>query len=261
MPGVLAWMGRNWFQIMKDVASFTATVVGNVAANLTSFVGGVASLLTGGGFSFEWTALTDGFESSLKEMPQIAERQIGPLEAGLQAQFDAMQQTVGSGLAAALDGNKAETSAITQGISDTVGKAVAGIPAIKPSVATPDPIKIPDTAVKVDTAAADAALDKTKDKAAATAASIANVGVGSAEQMKRIAIASIPTAPAKATDESAFFESSASATPISGRAAAAARDQPKRLADKPLDGPAILALLQQFMKLVESKQFATVEEV
>lgn len=44
-------------------------------------------MFSGKGFEFKPTGLLDGFESVIKELPQIAERQMGPLESSLQGQL------------------------------------------------------------------------------------------------------------------------------------------------------------------------------
>lgn len=74
MPEYLQWFGRNWASILKDMASFTSTVVGNMWDNLKNFFKNVWSWLKGGETNWEWTGLLEGFESSLEELPKIAER-------------------------------------------------------------------------------------------------------------------------------------------------------------------------------------------
>ena len=88
IPATLAWFRDNWRDIFTDVVNFTATVAGNIWTNLKNLWEAIKGLFSGDGFSFEWTGLTEGFESAVKELPNIAEREIGPLEKSLRDQLD-----------------------------------------------------------------------------------------------------------------------------------------------------------------------------
>lgn len=90
IPGWLKWLGENWYEIFTDIASFTGTVAVNIWNNLASLWDGIVSLFSGEGFTFEWTPLTEGFESAIKQLPQIAEREMGPLEKQLQDQLNGL---------------------------------------------------------------------------------------------------------------------------------------------------------------------------
>ena len=81
IPGYLMWIGRNWRQIFTDMANVTVATLKNVLTNAANFGKAIWSAIKGDGFSFDWTPLTDGFKTALTEMPRIAERQAGPLEA------------------------------------------------------------------------------------------------------------------------------------------------------------------------------------
>jgi hypothetical protein len=83
IPSVLSWFANNWWEIFVDLVNITETVATNIWKNLTSLWDGIVGLFSGEGFSFEWTPLTEGFESAIKELPAIAEREIGPLEKAL----------------------------------------------------------------------------------------------------------------------------------------------------------------------------------
>lgn len=94
IPGYLSWFADNWFEIFTDVVTFTGTVASNIGANLKSLWDGIVSLFSGEGFTFEWTPLTSGFESAIKELPQIAAREIGPMEKELQDQLNGLADTM-----------------------------------------------------------------------------------------------------------------------------------------------------------------------
>ena len=84
IPGWLVWLADNWREIFMDMASLTATVASNIWTNLKNLWSSIQGLFSGEGFNFEWTPLTDGFESAIREWPKIAEREMGPLEKSLQ---------------------------------------------------------------------------------------------------------------------------------------------------------------------------------
>lgn len=87
MPSVLTWFAGNWATIMTDLINFTSQVTANMQTNLSSFLINVALMLKGGKTDFQWTALTDGFETSLKELPIIAERELSGMEQALSDQI------------------------------------------------------------------------------------------------------------------------------------------------------------------------------
>lgn len=90
IPTWLAWFADNWWDIFVDVVSMTDTVTANIWKNLTNLWDGIIGLFSGDGFSFEWTPLTDGFRSAIKELPKIAEREMGPIESVLNDEMNAL---------------------------------------------------------------------------------------------------------------------------------------------------------------------------
>ena len=88
VPGWLSWFGENWRDVFTDIGNYTSTVATNIWTNLKSLWQAIEGLFNGQGFNFEWTPLTEGFKSAIKELPQIAEREMGPLEARLQKELD-----------------------------------------------------------------------------------------------------------------------------------------------------------------------------
>jgi len=96
-PKVIEWFGENWRDIFKTVADYVETVITNMAANIFSFFTAVYNWLSGDEWSFEWIALTEGFESSLKKLPEIAEREIGALEKELKGELEALTKELGIG--------------------------------------------------------------------------------------------------------------------------------------------------------------------
>lgn len=90
IPGYLGWLADNWWEIFVDLVNITETTSKNIWENLKNLWDGIISLFNGDGFVFEWTPLTEGFRSAIKELPQIAEREMGPLEASLNEQLNSI---------------------------------------------------------------------------------------------------------------------------------------------------------------------------
>lgn len=110
IPAHLKWFFNNWRDVFTDVMNMTKTIAGNIGTNLANLWKGIKSLFSGGGFQFEWTDLTKGFESAIKELPQVAARQAGPVEKALQAEFD----RINSNLKQKWEGHQAEFKARVQ---------------------------------------------------------------------------------------------------------------------------------------------------
>lgn len=88
MPAYLGWFLRNWRQVFTDIGSFLSTVLDNMMINLMSFFSNVWKWLKGDKAEWKWTALTDGFEATLKEdLPKIAERELSKTERKLQGEI------------------------------------------------------------------------------------------------------------------------------------------------------------------------------
>jgi len=90
IPATLKWFWENWRDIFTTIWRFTKTVVINIGRNLKALWDAIIGFARGEGWNFKWTPLLEGFESAIKKMPEIAERQIGPLEKELQGRVDAL---------------------------------------------------------------------------------------------------------------------------------------------------------------------------
>lgn len=181
VPAYLSWFATNWRSVFTNAFHLASAIFTNMGKNVWAFFQAVGSWMSGKGFKFEWTGLTEGFESTLAALPKIAERQIGPLEKQLAGQFADASAQMRKGFDAYRAGKA------VQGPKPDESKPPEQPP--KPPT-MPEPFKFPDVQLgAVDTKPADVALDTTKEKAKATHDAIANIGSGSAEQMKRIAAA------------------------------------------------------------------------
>lgn len=95
IPGLLTWFGDNWRELFTDWLAFNKAVWTNLATNAAQFFKALWSWMNGDGFNFEWKGLTEGFKSTLKELPKIAERQKGDLEKALGSQITGLQDQLG----------------------------------------------------------------------------------------------------------------------------------------------------------------------
>jgi len=99
MPDLLGWFGRQWKNIFTDIGNITTTVVSNMWDNLTGFFGSIWDWLVGNENDWEWKGLTDGFESTLEELPKIAERAKTDTEKGLEMTIADAADAIGTSFA------------------------------------------------------------------------------------------------------------------------------------------------------------------
>lgn len=95
IPAYLGWFRRNWVQVFLDVTGYVAAVFKNMWKNIKNFFGNIWKWLKGDKTAFKWTALSDGFEATMKEdLPEIAERGMGNLEKYLYDEMNKSAKTV-----------------------------------------------------------------------------------------------------------------------------------------------------------------------
>lgn len=94
IPGYLSWLGDNWTNIFTDLGAYIGTVVGNMWTNLSNFFTNVYDYLSGKSTSFEWVGLTEGFEATLKALPEIADRELTGTEKYLNQSIKQLQNTM-----------------------------------------------------------------------------------------------------------------------------------------------------------------------
>lgn len=95
MPAYLAYMLDNWRNVFDNIWRYTKTVTANVFKNLKRFGESIADWFVSGEWTFEWTALTNGFESTLAELPKIAAREIVGLEKELADDIARLSGSIG----------------------------------------------------------------------------------------------------------------------------------------------------------------------
>lgn len=84
IPGVLDWFLTNWRDIFTTIWDFTRTLITNLAENIVEVLSNIPELIRGEmDFSDVWTPITEGFKSSISELPEFAGREVGELEKQL----------------------------------------------------------------------------------------------------------------------------------------------------------------------------------
>lgn len=99
-PAYISWFADNWYEILITIAANTLTTFENIGTNIKNVWTSVLEFFRTGKFEFNWQPLTDGFINTVKELPQIADREIGPLEQTLKDAFDIKSTNLGESMAA-----------------------------------------------------------------------------------------------------------------------------------------------------------------
>lgn len=81
------WIGNNWINAFKDMATGTATILSNIGSNLSQFMQQVKSWLRGDGFNFRITPLTEGFTSSMQKLPDFVKPRVQETTADISALY------------------------------------------------------------------------------------------------------------------------------------------------------------------------------
>lgn len=164
VPAWLDWFGRNWYSLFADAASFVGTFATNIVTNITSAWSAIWDYITGksDSLNFDWTPLTEGFQSTVEELPNIPDRALSDLEKRMTSDLDAMQKKFGDGM----------------------GEAVAD--ALK-TLEPPPPVELKSTVAKTDAPEEDEQGTKQKGR---TDFVVNRLERGSAEELKAIFAAS-----------------------------------------------------------------------
>lgn len=105
IPAYLAYFADNWQGLFSDAMVNALTFFENLGANIATAMTAIWDFIASGGtadFELAFKPLTDGFISTVREMPEIAEREIGALEASLTAQSEGLGAAVSGGLGEAI---------------------------------------------------------------------------------------------------------------------------------------------------------------
>lgn len=106
---LIQWFGRNWKDIFVTIGRFTYTVFKNLVENLKGLWDSFWNWIKGGDWEFNWTPLTEGFESAIKEMPQLVSANVEettPALEKLTAELDKRRREFLAGKQAAKEGEE-----------------------------------------------------------------------------------------------------------------------------------------------------------
>ena len=111
LPAYLTYFADNFGSIFLNAFDYVSTIFINLGENIRSVMKEIWDFIASGGtdsMEIAWTPLTDGFVNTLKEMEDIPDRAIGPVEAALQAQVDTLGGTLKTGMDALVQQRLAE---------------------------------------------------------------------------------------------------------------------------------------------------------
>ena len=156
MPALFSWFGENWSNLFLTAASFVGSVFQNIGKNIMAVMKSVWDFIASGGtksLSIAWTPLLDGFENTVKALPDIPPRAIGELESELAAESVRLGESLGGSLADAIDTNLQMLADFEAAQAAAVAPTLDG--AHVPDVVSPD----------VESAGATAAAKQAENKA------------------------------------------------------------------------------------------------
>lgn len=95
MPRYLEWFLDNFVNIFETLALAVGSILNGMWDNMKMFFTNVWKLLNGEEADWKWTSLLAGFESTISELPAIAERIPGALESGLRDSMGQIGAAIG----------------------------------------------------------------------------------------------------------------------------------------------------------------------
>lgn len=130
LPGYVSWFADNWRDVFTTIFDFTATVFSNLSTNIGNSMGEIWDYVASGGadaMESAWKPLTDGFESSIKELPKIAEREQSEMEKYLSQVRTALVDDLAGKLVAAAEDAGAGVEKATKPVFTGLGQRAADI--------------------------------------------------------------------------------------------------------------------------------------
>ena len=102
IPAVVKWGADNFFGLWRDQLNATLALFKSFGANVMNNMSALWKFIKTGGvgdLQLSWTPLLDGFESTIKELPNIPKREMGAVEKALTESRDALANNLGEGFA------------------------------------------------------------------------------------------------------------------------------------------------------------------
>tara|TARA_R100000808_G_scaffold7070_1_gene20811 strand:- start:24097 stop:25758 length:1662 start_codon:yes stop_codon:yes gene_type:complete len=88
LPALLNWFQKNWTDIWMTAIHFVDNAIGNLVENIKRLFTALWTFLAGGEWEMTFVPITKGFQNMIQELPQIPEREMGPLETKLRKEAD-----------------------------------------------------------------------------------------------------------------------------------------------------------------------------
>lgn len=96
IPALLSWFSRNWFNTWLTANELVTSVLINLAKNIRGLFESIWEFARTGKWEFAFTPLTEGFRNMIQELPQLPEREMGPLETKLRRQAADVEAKIGA---------------------------------------------------------------------------------------------------------------------------------------------------------------------
>lgn len=125
LPEYLMWFGRNWKEIFTDLYNATTAIFQNMWENVKNFFSNTWKWLSGQEQDWKWTGLLEGFESTLEELPRIADRKKGDLERSLEKDLDTIGRRLEKRYQRNLEINRAAVSGFWGSFVPSAAEAAA----------------------------------------------------------------------------------------------------------------------------------------
>lgn len=116
VPTLLQFAWDNWRDIWFTMFDLVSTGFINLGENIRNAWEQIWDYIASGGtadFELNWTPLTDGFRNTIKQLPEIAAREMSPVEQQLQASVDASQANLGNELGDLMNRRHKEFAGLT----------------------------------------------------------------------------------------------------------------------------------------------------
>lgn len=94
LPALLNWFQKNWTDIWTTAIHFVDNAIGNLVENVKRLFSALWTFLAGGEWEMTFVPITKGFQNMIKELPQIPEREMGPLETKLRAESEELSASI-----------------------------------------------------------------------------------------------------------------------------------------------------------------------
>ncbi|HWL09546.1 MAG TPA: hypothetical protein VNQ76_14145 [Planctomicrobium sp.] len=106
LPSLFSWFGKNWSSIWRTALDLSLTMLINLGENIRNIFSSIWEFIASGGtksLQLTWKPLTDGFVNTIRSLPEIPKREMGPLEQQLNADFARLGNSAGASLREFLD--------------------------------------------------------------------------------------------------------------------------------------------------------------